>query len=594
MSPREGGPGRTRAAPHPSSKKGSPRLPFSFPRPALAASSPPVNLPNPALVTQRGARPLPRLALLLLCAAYVLPGLAGRDPWRNADLIAFAQMLGMAEGRISWLAPTLGQVAVDGGSWLPNALGAAFIIASPAWMDAALAARLPFALMLALTLSLTWYATFHLARTERAQPLALAFGGEADPVGYARAIADGAVLALLATLGLLQLGHETTPELVQLFAASLFLYGLAAGPFRRWQAPLAVLAALPALAASGAPAIATALGGVGAVVCARSAFPEVRRLGGWVLAATAGAVALATSAGAWRWRLMLPGMEDLAGLLRQWLWFLWPTWPLVLWTLWRWRGRLQHRHLSVPLTLLSVAVAANIAMDGSDRALMLGVPGAAVLAAFALPTFKRSTTAAIDWFSMFFFSLSAVAIWVIYVAMHTGVPAKPAANVAKLAPGFTASFSPLALAIALAGTVAWLWLLRWRTGRHREALWKSLVLPAGGVALSWLLLMSLWLPLLDYARSMRPWIERLSPHLDPVGCVWAPDAGQVAVAALETRPGLRVDARGQDDGRCPLMLKVARTGRTPAPTPGWTLVAEIRRPTDREEITAVYRRGMGP
>ena len=30
----------------------------------------------------------PRLALLLFCAAYVLPGLFGRDPWRNADLTA--------------------------------------------------------------------------------------------------------------------------------------------------------------------------------------------------------------------------------------------------------------------------------------------------------------------------------------------------------------------------------------------------------------------------------------------------------------------------------------------------------------------------
>ena len=49
---------------------------------------------------------------------------------------------------------------------------------------------------------------------------------------------------------------------------------------------------------------------------------------------------------------------------------------------------------------------------------------------------------------------------------------------------------------------AWHWrtdlalaLVRWRTGRHRNALWKSLVLPAGGVALAWLLLMTLWLPL---------------------------------------------------------------------------------------------------
>jgi hypothetical protein len=49
--------------------------------------------PTPALVTQRRAA-LPRLALLLLCAAYLLPGLFGRDPWRHADITAFGYMLG--------------------------------------------------------------------------------------------------------------------------------------------------------------------------------------------------------------------------------------------------------------------------------------------------------------------------------------------------------------------------------------------------------------------------------------------------------------------------------------------------------------------
>ena len=91
------------------------------------------------------------------------------------------------------------------------------------WIDPALAARLPFAALLVLTLVLTWYATYHLARTDAAQPLAFAFGGEASPVEYARAIADGALLALIASLGLLQLGHETTPELAQLAAVALRL-----------------------------------------------------------------------------------------------------------------------------------------------------------------------------------------------------------------------------------------------------------------------------------------------------------------------------------------------------------------------------------
>jgi hypothetical protein len=185
--------------------------------------------PHPALVTQRGARRLPRLALLLLCAAYLLPGLFGRDPWRNADLAAFGQMVAMAEGRTSGWRPRWAACRRHRAAAALAGRGLHF--AAVAVVDAA-AGRAP-ALCAAAGADagwLTWYTTFHLARTEAAQPVPFAFGGEADPVDYARAMADGAVLALMATLGLLQLGHETTPELAQLAAVSLFLYGLAPRP----------------------------------------------------------------------------------------------------------------------------------------------------------------------------------------------------------------------------------------------------------------------------------------------------------------------------------------------------------------------------
>ena len=85
--------------------------------------------------------------------------------------------------------------------------------------------------------------------------------------------------------------------------------------------------------------------------------------------------------------------------------------------------------------------------------------------------------------ALLFFSISALAIWVIWISTQTGIPAKPAANVAKLAPGFVPSFSPWMLGLAPAATVAWCALVAWRTGRHRAAIWKSLVLPASGATL---------------------------------------------------------------------------------------------------------------
>jgi 4-amino-4-deoxy-L-arabinose transferase-like glycosyltransferase len=542
-------------------------------------------------VTQDAVRRLPRAALILLCAAYVLPGVFGRDPWKNADLAAFGQMLAMAEGRSSWLAPTLGGVPADT-ALLPHWLGAAFIALTSQWLDPAFAARVPFALLLVLALVALWYSCFALARTEAAQPLPFAFGGEAQTIDYARAIADAGLLALIATLGLLQLGHETTPELAQLAAVASVQWALAAAPYHGARARWGVMLALPALAGSGAPAMALVLGVAGTVICARSSYEQVRRFGSWVAGATALACALAWALDAWSWRLAGASTSPWAFLPgRQWLWFLWPAWPLAIWTLWRWRHHLGRRHLSVPLAVLATALCANLAMGGSDRALMLGLPGIAVLAAFALPTLRRSTGSAIDWFSVFFFSLGAVLIWVIYAAMHTGVPAKPAANVLKLAPGFVPQFSAVALVVAVASTLAWLWLVRWRTARHRTALWRSLVLPAGGVLLAWSLAMTLLLPLLDYARSYRAHVVQLARHIPPEACIAAPKLSRALTAALEYHGRWRVDAAADPASTsCPILLLQGTVRNEPLAPLGWQRVAVERRPADKTELSAVFRR----
>src|SRR5205814_1015555 len=115
--------------------------------------------------------------------------------------------------------------------------------------------------------------------------------------------------------------------------------------------------------------------------------------------------------------------------------------PLALWTIWRWRRRLLSEHLAMPLGCTVALLIVWLAMAGSDRALMLALPPFAVLAAFALPTLQRSASAAIDWFSVFFFTIAAATGWVFYVSMQTGVPAKPGANIAKLSPGYENRFS---------------------------------------------------------------------------------------------------------------------------------------------------------
>jgi 4-amino-4-deoxy-L-arabinose transferase-like glycosyltransferase len=293
--------------------------------------------------------------------------------------------------------------------------------------------------------------------------------------------------------------------------------------------------------------------------------------------------------GAWQSRLAAPSA---VGVLRLLLWFPWPVWPLALWTLWCWRRHWLRRHIAVPLATVVVGVASAVAMGGSERALMLALPGMAVMAAFALPTLKRSAAAAVDWFSVFFFSLAALTVWVIYLSMQTGVPAKPMANIMRLAPGFVPRFSMVELMAAAIGTLAWLWLVRWRTSRHRHPLWKSLVLSASGVALAWLLTMTLLLPVLDYARSPRALVALLDRHIPQGACVLAPGMTRANVAALEVFGDHRVVTLPERSlpPDCRRHLVVAWRGSTPPlPPAGWTLEAHLRRPGERSDQLLVYR-----
>ncbi len=547
-----------------------------------------MNSPNPALVSQREAEPLPRLLLLLFCAAYVLPGVFGRDPWKSADITAFGYIVNIAQGKTSWFAPTVGGLPTADGALLPYWIGAIFVKAMP-WLDPTLAARIPFALLLALTLALAWYAAYHLARSDSAQPLPFAFGGEATPADYARAIADGALLAVIASLGLLQLGHETTPDLAQLAAVALYLYGLAAAVRLPIKGGLAAGLALPMLAASGAPSIALLLGAVGLAVTLISPRPGRALQVAFIVVGVLLAVTAASLLGAWANRLgNYRHHSQVVPLVREFAWFTWPAWPLALFTLWKWRRRLLDEHLALPLGCTLALLGVWIGMGGSSRALMLALPSLALLAAFALPTLQRSAAAAIDWFSVFFFTIAAATGWAFYVAIQTGTPAKLAANVDRLSPGFQNTFSPVALAFAVAATVAWAWLVKWRTGRHRHPMWKSMVLPAGGVTLSLLLVMTVLLPPFDNARSYRSMVHRVARQIPPPTCISTPGMSRAQIVALEYQGGWRVDAV-TPPGQSACEILMLPSNRNP-PDGSWLFVARERRVRSEDEMIDIYQR----
>ena len=550
------------------------------------------------------------MALFLFCIAYVLPGFLGRGPWKSADITAFGYMAELAKGNTSWFSPQLLGLSPEVDALLPYWLGAWAMRLAPSWITPDLAARLPFILLMTITLLATWYGTYYLARSPEAQPVAFAFGGEALPPDYARAMADGGLLAFIACLGLAQLSHETTPALAQLCFTALTFYALAALPYRTIFPTIAGVLGLSGLALSGAPTLAVLFGAGSAVIHLLVKSPDAINArhkvywAGGIALLTLLITLLANTLNLWRWRIELPQATwaEWRSLGRLFLWFTWPAWPLALWTIWRWRRQLiqggaTSRHLALPMWFASVAVVATLTTGSADRSLLLALPALAALAAFALPTLERSFAALIDWFTLLFFSSCALTIWVVWISMQTGIPRQPATNVARLAPEFEHSFSFAPFLIAIFATLAWAWLVKWRVGRHRAAIWKSLVLPAGGAALCWLLLMTLWLPLLDFARSYAPLVRRTMIIMQrQPACVEAYGLSRGQIAAFAFHGNLTITLAGAQPG-CAWMI-VDRDSVKLLPQvmdlSPWTAHSSMRHPADHDEDVVIYQRTGKP
>lgn len=558
---------------------------------------------TPAVVTQAAVKRLPRAVLLGLCAVYVLAGFVGRGAWKSADMAAVGFMAELAAGRTDWWQPTLLGIASEHNALLPYWLGAWMLYWAPHFDLALWLLRVPFALLLALAMTATWYGTYYLAKAPEAQPVAFAFGGQAQPNDYARTVADGALLAFIACLGLAQLGHETTPALAQLGFMGLYFYGVCALPYHWRLAGSATVLGLAGLTLSGAPMLALVygLGCVGVTILSRAPTLDAataRRtrhmVAGILLLGCLVGATLATASHLWQWKIIAPQALwiDWNGYVQLLVWFTWPAWPLALWAVWRWRRHVGSRHIAVPLWLLSATLLATLFTGSSDRTLLLGLPAIASLAAFALPTLQRQIASLIDWFTLLFFSGCGLIVWVVWVAMLTGTPSQPAANVAKLAPGFNAEFSGSALALALTATAFWAALVRWRTSRQRAALWKSLVLPAGGAVWCWSLLMTLWLPLLDYTQGYSVLTGGVARQIDKPGCVEVQSLGADQIAALQGALGRQLVSVGSL-ARCNwLVADATKTGEVPptVDTTVWSAKALVAHPADPTNAIWVMQR----
>ena len=554
---------------------------------------------------------LPRLILLGLSLAYIVAGLFMRDPWKTDDAVGLATMItAIREGGITWLLPQVGLLAHAEEGPLITWVGAASIWLFGPFVGDITAGRLPNLLWFGITAMSVWYGTYLLGRRSEAQPLALPFGGEPAPRDYGRMLADAALLLLLATVGILQRTHETTVVPAIMACQALAFYSLARSVDRPVSGTTTLGIALAASFLTRGWVGATPIM-IGALLAfyPRSQLWKRKRWLPWASLVTVALILAwwipaSESSQYWirnwkTWNLASfawPSWHDMGRTLRDLPWYLWPTWPLALLAVWRWRAWIYAPHIWLPLMLLACSALVLFGLEEATDSeyVLLAVP-CAVLGAFSLPTLRRGVVNTLDWFAVMCFSLTAATAWLGWVALHFNWPAQISRNIARQTTGYEPVISWTAFTLAVIFTVAWIALVVWRLRVRPQALWRGTVLSAGGLTVTWILLVLLWQPAVDYARSYRTisgqLAQALAQHTRPGECVRGLSLGSGQRASFLIFNNLTFTF----DAKCTLILQQTSNqslrDNTAAYSDGADVLWQGGRRADRQEVFRLLRVG---
>ena len=526
--------------------------------------------------------------LLLLCAAWLLPGLIGHDPWKPDEAYTFGVVYQLLQGG-SWLIPTLA--------------GEPFLDKPPLYhLTAAACARifsviLPLHDAARLATGLWMTATFFFTAAAARE----LHGERASAI---------AVLLLLGCFGLVVRSHQIITDVAMLAGFAMAYYGcaLALREPRRGGFWIGTGTGIGFLANGViAPAIIVAM------VLLLPAAGASWRTRGYLRALAIAAAAAAP------WLLIWPALLYYRSppLFHEWLWednldeyfgggraamgtfyylktlpwYAFPAWLLALWALWRARsGGLGQPAVVLPLTGFAVTLA--VLSASADHRELYALPMLIPLALLAVPapaTLRRGATNAWYWFSVMTFTFFVVVFWFYWSALELGVPARLHRHLHTIRPGYDYGFRMLPFAIGVLYTALWCVVLT----KLRKNAERPVVAWAAGITVMWGLLAVLFVGWADTAKSYRPVFVQMQQALPrEYNCLSSRDLGEPQRAMLHYFAGI-ISHREEIPGRrrdCDLLLIQGKPLDEYVLPGSWKKIWEGNRPGDRDERYRLYQR----
>lgn len=518
--------------------------------------------------------------LIILCCIWICLGLIGHQPWKPNESTSISIIKSMLAGEHLLTPLAIGDSVIKNPP-LYYLSAATFSKALSPLLNTHDAARIASGFWMALTLLLSGM-----------------IGRELWGEGMGRQT----TFIMLSSIGLIAVAHLLMPEVSALTGSAMAFYGLALARRRPFRASV--------LLGTG---IGISFMSTGLITAAISLFTAILlpmlfkawRSKSYAIVLGLAAITLAPWVFIWPVLMWHMSPNHLSAwwdnqiqfsqfnhlyTIRTLSWFAWPALPIAGWGVWRFRSSLLAKpKFQLIVTFFIMAfLTIGLKSKNADVAILTLLIPLVAMAGGAAETLKRGAAGALNWFGLVLFGLMGILIWLGWIAIMTGYPAKLSARMHILSGLTEAHINYPALVIALFATLVWgITINAKRSNRAAVTDW------AVGITMAWSLLMALWLPMIDSAKSYQSVMLSFKEALPKKhGCINSTGFGQAQQALLDYYTELRViPLKNTIQPSCDLYLvqEDKHHGHI-NPGDGWKVIWQGNRPADRHEKFRLYQK----
>ncbi len=282
-------------------------------------------------------------------------------------------------------------------------------------------------------------------------------------------------------------------------------------------------------------------------------------------------------------------------VVKNWLWTWWPLWPICLVMLYNLVKfeKFNQPHLKfLGILLITQSFFPLTGLLTNDGQKFVPIVPLAVIASFGLLFLPKIVADLLDWFALSLFTFLGFVVWFYWIALHSGLPVEVFANINRAAPGISKVVNTNDLILGVIISLFWIYLILWRLKFINPNIWRPVVLSAGGLGLTWALLITLWGPALNINRGYQNIQALLESFPKETICIHRDDKKLIAIVAAHSETKIVPFNKNLNKKLCRYLLVRGKPTYALVEKQTWIKLSDTYRKSDskkREPFTMYFR-----